>query len=290
MAAELGRYRWFLDLFAHFKLQYAVAFAFCFVTGVGLRQRALAALALGGAVFHAWPVLALAYPHHDRPEANFRLVSFNAGFWNDHYAEIGAFLESTRADAVILLEYRNDQLDQLARFLPSYRFRLSEQADLRYGAAILSRWPLSEGENVALSPGGAVVARARIHAGQHTVSVSGVHLSWPATPRSARSREQELVKLGHVLASCNPACVVAGDFNLTQWSGHFADFQEHLGWHNCASGQGIVRSWPNLIWPLGIQIDQCLTSPRVRIARFATGPAMGSDHFPIVIDLAPEPY
>lgn len=289
VAGELGRYYWALDLFVHFRVQYALAFALAALVAFCWRQRFLALLALTGCVFAGWPVLGFAYLHgekiaHDR--SDFRLVSFNAGFWNEHYREIGAFLESTQSDAIILLEYRNDQLDRLAPFLPSYRYRTSDHADLRYGAAILSRWPIAQAGTVELAASGAAAAHARIATAAHEIEVFGVHLSWPATPLSARRRQAELAKLSGTLASCKPNCVVAGDFNLTQWSWHFKAFQQRSGWKNCAAGQRIVRTWPNLIWPLGIQIDQCLVSPDVGVRRFARGPSMGSDHFAIVIDLA----
>lgn len=288
-AGELGRYHWLLDLFVHFKLQCAASFGLCAATALWARERWLLLFALAGCLFHSWPVTALAYmPVGGAPARppNFRLVSFNVGFWNDNYVQIGAFLEFLHADAVILLEYDNEQLDSLAPFLPSYPYRVSAAADLRFGAAILSRWPVAEARAVELVPGGAAAAHARIDAPEGQLNVFGVHLNWPATPRSSASRNAELKTLAELLGECGGSCVVAGDFNLTPWSGHFKDFQARTGWNNCVQGQGMVLTWPDQVPPLRIQIDQCLSSKEASVTRVATGPGLGSDHLPIIVDLA----
>lgn len=294
IAGELGRYYWLFDLFVHFKLQYAVAFAACSIAAVWTRASPLAIICIALCVFHLAPVLGFAYQCPELPANNptstsaVRIVSYNAGFWNDNYREIGAFLESTRADAVILLEYDNARLDRLSRYLPSYRFRSSSLANQPFGAAILSRWPMVRAASTRLAADEAVAVYAQIETNRQIVNVFGVHVSWPATPHSSQLREGELQRLTALLADCKAACVVAGDFNLTQWSTHFAALQTRLGWNNCARGQGLAFTWPDQIPPLRIQIDQCLADPAVHVTRFATGPGMGSDHLPLIVDLAVE--
>jgi endonuclease/exonuclease/phosphatase (EEP) superfamily protein YafD len=38
--------------------------------------------------------------------------------------------------------------------------------------------------------------------------------------------------------------------------------------------------------PAGIQIDHALVSPGVQVRNFRRGPRVGSDHLPVVVDLA----
>jgi endonuclease/exonuclease/phosphatase (EEP) superfamily protein YafD len=285
LAGELGRFHWILDLFVHFKLQYAVCLAVAALIALVVRRPLLAAIAIAACAFNAWSVLAFAYaPAPTQATRDFRLVSFNAAFWNDNYAEIGTFLEHSGADAVVVLEYSNEQIDGLRRHLPSFEYASTGPADLRFGAAVLSRWPLARAETIELTSGGAAAAFAQAQFQEHLVSIYGVHLNWPASSTSAPLRNAELERLGQILAGCEGACVVAGDFNVTPWSHHYRRFEQRSGWQNCARGQGIVATWPDPVLPLGIPIDHCLASSDMSVAAFATGPAMGSDHFPIIID------
>jgi endonuclease/exonuclease/phosphatase family metal-dependent hydrolase len=49
---------------------------------------------------------------------------------------------------------------------------------------------------------------------------------------------------------------------------------------------GLVSgSWPALVPPLRVSIDGCLVGNRVR-ARAELGPRVGSDHLPVLVELA----
>lgn len=52
-----------------------------------------------------------------------------------------------------------------------------------------------------------------------------------------------------------------------------------------SEGRGLQWSWPAGFRPLAIPIDHCLTSSGLRIDSRGMGPYIGSDHFPLVVDL-----
>jgi endonuclease/exonuclease/phosphatase (EEP) superfamily protein YafD len=282
----LGRYAWQLDLFAHFRVQYAVLFLAAAFTLLIVGRRLFALLSLAGAVVSAVPILPYAglptQPAEART-ADFRLVSFNVFFRNDDYARIADYLEGTNADVVVLQELNKDSAMQLQALLRSYPHAYIEPS--RYGAAVFSRWPMKTAESVALSPRGAQAAHVVLDWHGSDVAVLGVHLHWPMGQRNSRLRNAELTNLADFAKSQSIPLLVAGDFNITPWSVHFQDAVQRSGLSDCALGMGVEPSWPAPLPLLGIRIDQCLASKQWRSIDVGTGPYVGSDHRPLIADL-----
>ena len=54
---------------------------------------------------------------------------------------------------------------------------------------------------------------------------------------------------------------------------------------SCAWGEGPQATWPALVVPLFIQIDHCLANAQIEASDFKVGRFLGSDHYPISVDL-----
>ena len=79
--------------------------------------------------------------------------------------------------------------------------------------------------------------------------------------------------------------IVAGDFNTTPWSPHFGDLLAAAGLRNAAEGKGYIPTWPTWFWPARIPIYYVLLKGPIAVTTVRRGPAVGSDHFPIIADL-----
>lgn len=281
-----GRYAWQLDLFAHFRVQYAVMFVTAALVFLTLGHRWFALLSFAGAVVSAAPIVQYiglpAQPAEART-ADFRLVSFNVFYRNHDYARIAGYLEGTNADAIVLQELNEEGATQLHALLPSYPHSYIEPS--RYGATVFSRWPMTTTETVPLSPDGARAAHVVLDWHGSQVAVLGVHLHWPLGQRNSRYRNAELSGLAEFAKSQQAPLLVAGDFNTTPWSVHFQDAVQRSGLSDCALGLGVEPSWPALLPLLGIRIDHCLASKQWRSVEVSTGPLVGSDHRPLIADL-----
>ena len=289
LAGLLGRIAWPLDLFAHFRVQYAAVFVLLVGVFLLLRRYLHAGAALVGFVISAVPLFpyvtgeplatAIATPR----EATFRVVSFNVWFRNPDMARTAEYIQQSQADAVVLLELTPPQAEMLLPLLPDYPYYHIEPS--RMGAAVFTKWPVLEAESVPLAPGGAVAARMKLDWRGVPVTVLGVHLNWPLGPRNSEFRNQELSELVRFSKAQPGALIVAGDFNLTPWSEYFSDALDESGLQDAARGFGLARSWPAQFAPAGIRIDHCLLSPQWRSVSTRVGPWLGSDHLPIVADL-----
>jgi endonuclease/exonuclease/phosphatase (EEP) superfamily protein YafD len=284
----LGDRHWLLDLFAHWRVQYAAVLAACAIGLMLLRRPGIGALALLGAGLLALSVLR--YGGYPVPMAqaggpSLRFATFNHPGGQRHVRAIGDWLERSGADVVALQELDSPQTVQaLAAALPSFphvHAHFGRWADV----TIFSRWPILQAQTVELTPGGAQAAKVRIDWRGEPVTVVGVHLHWPIGADNVRLRNAELQALADLARDTPGPLLIGGDFNITQWSPVFDAAFAAAPLQDCARGQGLVTSWPSFFPPAAIRIDHCLASMHWQVLQVRAGPALGSDHRPMLNDL-----
>lgn len=99
-------------------------------------------------------------------------------------------------------------------------------------------------------------------------------------------RNQQLAELGDYVAQIKTPVVVVGDLNITMWSPYYQRFVRQTGLRNARYGFGILPTWPTIIPLLYIPIDHFMVSPEIQVVNLRTGDRVGSDHLPLITDLA----
>jgi endonuclease/exonuclease/phosphatase (EEP) superfamily protein YafD len=117
------------------------------------------------------------------------------------------------------------------------------------------------------------------------ITVVGVHLHWPVGANNVRQRNAALHALAALARDTPGPLLIGGDFNITQWSPVFDAAFATAPLQDCARGQGLVNSWPSFFPPAAIRIDHCLASPHWQVLQVQAGPALGSDHRPMLSEL-----
>jgi len=101
------------------------------------------------------------------------------------------------------------------------------------------------------------------------------------------SHRDQLAAIGKTLAhrARGEAAILVGDLNATPWSAAFMRLLVQAKLYDSAVATGYQRSWPSSTLPLGIPIDHVLLSAQFEVKQRTIGPAIGSDHRPVVVDL-----
>ena len=270
------------DLINEARPLHALAAVALFVVAVALREppliRPTAALALlqVGLLLLPWARAAASVP--SAPPA-LRLVTFDIGTDNDRFDEIADFAVASSADVVLLQEV---SCTAAKRLIPKLKITFPNafvSADSCDGQALLAKRPwLSVGQVItgARKP---LLAWARFQWADHAFTLTGVRLADPLAPNEQAA---DIARLLAHLSSQGAAHIVAGDLDITPFAWKFAQLQ------NAGLGQHATyqMNWPARgPVPLAL-LDNALSTEGIASVRVTTGPALGSDHLPLIADIA----
>lgn len=284
IAAPLG---WPFELFVHFRVQYAAAGLVLAVVlyAVGRTRAALLATAL--AAFNALPILQRAQAGPSPATCagpGFTVVDANVQYGNGDRRRFLDWLASHPADLVVVQEVTAAWARDLAR-LPAYPHRLLLAREDAYGIGVLSRWPLRPVGPEDYAGDGLPSIAGRVELAGRPLRFLALHTRWPITPGLARARDQSLAAAARSVASGAGPALVLGDLNATPYSPAYAELLQASGMRDAADGTRWQPTWMAGFWPLALRIDHVFVSPGLCVESAGVGPAIGSDHRPVVARL-----
>ena len=254
------------------------------------RRRRLAAVASVVAALHGYWTIAPLLPRSAAATTGrtLRVVSANLLMVHQDPARLAEELDRQDADVYFLQELSPHWDDELERrgFWSRYPFNKRLTSDDSFGTAIASRLPVRD-LHVFWS---AELPQMRgvLRVDDRDVELLNVHLLPPRTLAYVpyyRQGADELVNIVQGLAG--KTFIVAGDFNSTPDS-VFAARMRRLSddaWE--AAGSGFGFTWPNGMFTLPpMRLDHVFVSPDLSVLRATLGVGLGSDHRPIIADVA----
>lgn len=294
LAGFLGAWAWWLEILSHFRAQYALLFLLlALLHALARRGRALA-VALAGAAINAAPVLLfLLPPAPPAPPggAPFRAMLMNINTRLGDPSAIRAAISNAHPDILVLEEISPRWLAELSPALDAYPFRRVEPRHDNFGIGLFSRLPL---QTSRIEPFGIVDVPsvfARLAVAGQALHVVATHPLPPGDALLAAERNRQLDWLAREIAALPGPVLLLGDLNTSPWSPAYRRFLRDSGLRDSARGRSIHPTWPSFLPPLWIPLDHALHSPHLAVRSRAVGPAIGSDHLPVTVDLslAPSP-
>lgn len=118
------------------------------------------------------------------------------------------------------------------------------------------------------------------------ITILSSHPLAPTDAERAGLRDAQLEFAAEWAAEQPGPFIVAGDFNATTWSWPFRNLIEVGGVRNSQIGFGIQPTFAATSNPFfRVPIDHLVHSDDLRVRERWLGPPMGSDHFPLLVDL-----
>lgn len=284
LAAGLG---WPFELFVHFRIQYAAAglALAALLLATGSPRASLFAILI--AAFNALPVLQHAQAGQSGFACGgprFTVVTANVQYGNDDRSRFLEWLASNPSDLVVVQELTSAWARDLSR-LRAYPYRAMLPREDAYGIGVLSRWPLDSVKPEDFTGDGLPSLAGRVQIPDRSVRFLALHTSWPVTPGLARERDGSLDAAARSIAAGSGPAVVLGDLNATPWSPAYAAFLRTSGMRDAANGSRWQPTWLPGFWPLALRIDHVFVSSGLCAESTQVGPAVGSDHRPLVARL-----
>ena len=297
MLGHLGGSFWVVDLFNHFRVQYAAVLGLALPVALWLRLRTFSIVAAAALVLN----LAAIAPYYDGTSAAqaaapraLTLLHFNVLRTNSNRAAIARYLDRSEADIVLVEEVDPTWLDVLQRHMPAYAPALEDgRDDSNFGIAMYVRRDAGvrvESARLLRMDGSwdHPSIEAQVNVRGFAVSLLGVHLHPPLTSNTARVRAQQIRRVKRWSQAQSGPRVVFGDLNTTPWSKDFEVLTRQSGLRDARLGRGVLPSWfPLGGLSLGLPLDHVLYSPQLEIASFTRGPGLQSDHRPVLAALRP---
>jgi len=282
----LGQYSYLADLAAHFRLQYLLLAVPLTLLLAAMRQWKSTSVGLAVVLINAGCIAPLYWPAPVPPgnTASLKVIAVNVHVANRNHARVQKWLRSEQPDVVIVSELSTAWSHAIAELTDQLPHRIERLDVGNGGLGVYSRFPLDESEWHLLGDVNHA-GRIRITVDGTPVTVFGVHTYAPFHRWMSEMRDEQFARLAELVDSTETPVIVAGDLNATTWSAGLRSMLAATGLVDTRVGFGLQPTWPTTPWPLRIAIDHCLVSDGITTVNRRVGPDIGSDHFPIVVEL-----
>ncbi|CAO5172412.1 vancomycin resistance protein VanJ [Frankia sp. AiPs1] len=258
------------------------------------RRNLLLILSVALVAVHAfWTVPELLPGHAENAasgSARLRVMSANLRYDNVHADRLGAQIRSANPDVLVLVELTPLTLSRVSSTgaLRPYAYHEVHPHLGASGAAIYSRFPLRDASAPVI--GGSTSLRATVEVDENRRFVLyAVHTISPTSSAFTSRWRTQLTDLRHEAGAATLPVVMAGDFNATRDHRPFRQLVDAgvRDAHDVVGG-GWEPTWSAtaVIVPPVLRIDHVLASPAFAVTGFQVGREFGSDHLPIIADLA----
>ncbi len=261
-------------------------------------DRAVLALLVAGfgyQLVQIWPYTPLHSVESVQAEApadenTFRLVSSNVLQTNREGERWLRVIRAAQPDLVVAMEadaWWQQTAQPLRENLP---YAVEHPLDNTYGILLYSRWPLRDVEvrEIVEDSIPSIWGTVDLPSGV-PVRFAFIHPRPPQPADDTDNRDAELVLVAREVEEHEGPLIVAGDFNDVAWSYTTELFQEISGLLDPRVGRGLYSTfhadYPPLRWPL----DHVFHSESLEVVELRRLDYVGSDHFPILAELAVVP-
>jgi endonuclease/exonuclease/phosphatase (EEP) superfamily protein YafD len=277
---------WPFALFEHFRVQYVVSGVVALAVAIALRTpRGIDAIAIV-TLLHMLPIGAdLAASPHRGPANGVAIRVLIANVWTqgEGFAQVRQLIADENPDVIGLVEVDRHWLDELAPALREYTGRLEEPRGDNFGLALYARGALVGSAESLGSPLPSMAADVDVHGTRLRVLLT--HPMPPINGEALWLQERQLAAIAEQANAATGPTLVMGDFNATPWSRVFVRLLRRTGLCDSRAGFGVQASFPTGNAVLRIPIDHLLASCSIGVRDRRIGRHVGSDHFPVIVDL-----
>lgn len=253
-----------------------------------------AAVALLQAVYIAkftwvWPCQSMDATPELRADEDRRisLIAANVKKSNRSYAPLINLIARQNADIVMAIEVDAAWIEALEGGVSGYDHWVRVPLDTGYGLCVMSKLRLDDVEVRELITDGvpSIRTKVKMRSGE-AIRLYVVHPEPPLALHDTKGRDGEIALIGMEATRDPLPAIVTGDLNDVAWSTTTRRFQRLSKLLDPRVGRGFYNTfhayYPIFRWPL----DHLFHDARFRLIRMDRLEKIGSDHFPMIFELA----
>lgn len=295
LLALFGDRWWLFELTTHFPVQFAAAqvvglFYFAARRRLPLILFTLPFLAINLAVIAPYylPGRAEAASAASAGSQSLRVMTLNLLVQNDRIDLVERAILEEDPDVILFTEATLLWYQRLVGIRKLYPYEIRRIARRRHAVLLVSRFPLHEGRALRSGASGRTILSASVcPGGERCLTILGAHPLRPGDASTSTLRNEQLLEMA-ALAARQPGgrVVMLGDFNITPYSPVFPEILAAGRLRDSALGFTPQTTWLSRFPLFGLPIDHILVGHGVTVRDRRIGPDVGSDHFPVIADLA----
>ena len=226
-------------------------------------------------------------------EPHLRVMACNVLTPNRNAAALIELVRQHQPDVWVTLETDAWWQAQLQPLEADYPYRIACPQDNLYGMHLYSRLPLSHTSVAYLVEPDVPSLHASVHLSDAVVV--RMHFLHPAPPsptenEASTERDVELLMIAKSLQHESGPVIVTGDLNDVAWSPTTRMFRKISRMLDPRVGRGMYNSFHAKYWFARWPLDHFFHSDHFQVRAIARLPAMGSDHFPVLLELQYHPH
>lgn len=298
--AFVGFIGWPIELFAHFRVQYAVLLAMSIPYLLYLEYSRLNRLYLASCIVALIANIAVvaftsisfstASNQTQAGATPLSLLQFNVNSSNTNYPKFDKLIERTKPDIVCVEEVSEGWRDHFEKLKSIYPYQSLRARTDNFGIGILSKYKIVHESREPIGIAGVPTIFVDIflpaksqptESGKKLIQVIATHPPPPLDSNYTNMRDIQMREIAKRIAQSQKLTILAGDFNCTPWCNIFTDFVKESGLLDSRLNKGIQPTWPTMLPYMVIPIDHIFMSPEIKCTERSVEEESGSDHSPV---------
>lgn len=288
----LGKFDFLLDQTSHFRVQYLFAQIFCLAYFLLVKRIKLALVSLLFAFVNLFLIIPFYIPSEHQASADsvtdnqIGILLINVNTSNSNYKGVIEYIRKVDPEILALEEINQRWDSELQPLLNIYKFTEICPSEDNFGIGLYSKIPFEKVRVHYFGKWGvppSIVAKIKLE--KDIVTILFTHPLPPGSRDYFNRRNKQLEEIMARKENFGDRLIVLGDLNMTSWSYYFRRFKDKINLHDTREGFGVNPSWPTMLPIMLIPIDHCLTSRNIVTLDRKIGANIGSDHYPVYIEL-----
>lgn len=285
-ALGFQKFTWWMPILDFFRLQYAGAAALLFFLSLytfNLPGIFLCPFIIYINLFrirHFLPFFT-----SDKPSSKRQIMSINSYKENGEKGKLKRLIDDATPDVLLIMEMTEDHRQALGITLELYPYHLEHPVRDGFSIALYSRSEMTSADITFHGPGDTPLLHATIIIDDQYYSVFSAHPKPALNEVWAQERTTYFEEIIPIIQNAPYPVIILGDFNSVPWEDHFEGFLNETNLRSTLYDHGYKITWPTKYLFAGIPMDHILLSPTIDYKNLNVGPYVGSDHYPISINL-----
>ncbi len=223
-------------------------------------------------------------------ENSFSLLVTNVRMDNEDKERFQALVEKYNPDVLLINEPDQEWAESINKLDNDYPHSINYPLDNTYGMMLLSKLPLIDGVVNFLVKDDipSIYSKIALPSGS-IIDFYGVHPEPPKPGTDTYERDTELLIIGKRIKETNNPTIVAGDLNDVGWSETSKLFRKYSELVDPREGRGLYNTYSVFLPLFRYPLDHIFYSGEFGLLSMNKLESIGSDHFPIMIELNFEP-